>query len=71
MSKIIDLQKARKENKTGKIPAGTLYDMNKQIMQDRNMEIQQVFGKFDGTPGSNNEIQMIVCSEKLKEENGG
>ena len=33
--------------------------------------VQQVFGKFDGTPGSNNEIQMIICSEKLKEEIGG
>lgn len=42
-----------------------------QIMQDRNMEIQQVFGKFDGTPGSNNEIQMIVYSKKLKEEKKG
>ncbi len=38
-----------------------------QIMLDRNMRIQQVFGKFDGTSESNNEIQMIVYSEKCKE----
>ncbi len=37
-----------------------------QIMKDRNMSVRQVFGKFDGTPGSENEIQMIVYSEKAK-----
>lgn len=34
MSKVIDFKKPEK-NKTGSIPVGTLYDMNKQIMQDR------------------------------------
>ena len=34
MSKIINFKKPEK-NKVGSIPAGTLYDMNKQIMQDR------------------------------------
>lgn len=37
-----------------------------QIMKDRNMCVCQVFGKFDGTPGSESEIQMIVYSEKAK-----
>lgn len=36
-----------------------------QIMQDRNMKLQQVYADFDGTPGNDNEIKMIVCSEKL------
>ncbi len=36
------------------------------IMSARNMRIRQVFGKFDGTKGSENEIQMIVYSEKLE-----
>lgn len=36
----------------------------KQIMEHRGMRVCQVFGKFDGTPGSENEIQMIICSEK-------
>ncbi|MBQ4536423.1 MAG: class I SAM-dependent methyltransferase [Lachnospiraceae bacterium] len=36
-----------------------------EILQKRNMRVKQVFGKFDGTPGSENEIQMIVVSEKL------
>ena len=36
-----------------------------QIMNNRNMRVSQVFGKFDGTPGSDNEIQMIVCSERM------
>lgn len=35
-----------------------------QIMAQRNMCVKQVYGKFDGTPGSVNEIQMIVVSEK-------
>ena len=45
-----------------------LYHLNEieQIMKDRNMNVRQVFGKFDGTPGSENEIQMIVYSEKAK-----
>lgn len=44
-----------------------LYHINeiKEIMRKRNMEVRQVFGKFDGTLGNENEIQMIVCSEKL------
>lgn len=44
-----------------------LYHINevKEIMKERNMEVRQIFGKFDGTLGNENEIQMIVCSEKL------
>lgn len=34
MSKVVEFKKPEKNN-TGSIPAGTLYDMNKQIMQDR------------------------------------
>ena len=34
-SKIIELAEARKAAKSGKLSAGTLYDMNKQIMQTR------------------------------------
>ena len=37
----------------------------RQIMKERNMKVKQVFGKFDGTPANENEIQMIVISEKL------
>lgn len=36
------------------------------IMNARNMKIRQVFGKFDGTLGNENEIQMIVYSEKVQ-----
>lgn len=36
----------------------------RQIMKARNMRVKQFFGKFDGTPGSEKEIQMIVYSEK-------
>lgn len=34
------------------------------IMKERDMSVKQVFGNFDGTPGNNNEIQMIVYSKK-------
>lgn len=37
----------------------------REILENRDMRVKQVFGKFDGTPGSENEIQMIVVSEKL------
>ena len=37
-----------------------------QIMESRNMRVRQVFGKFDGTHGNENEIQMIVYSEKMR-----
>lgn len=58
MSKIIDLQKARKENKTGKIPAGTLYDMNKQIMQDRKPLTELELGAIQ--PKVENWFNMII-----------
>jgi len=41
-------------------------DEIKEILKKRNMEVGQVFGKFDGTLGNKNEIQMIVCSERLQ-----
>lgn len=43
-----------------------LYHLNEveQIMKERNMKVHQVYGKFDGTPWNNNEMQMIVCSVK-------
>lgn len=34
------------------------------IMQKRNMSVKQVFGKFDGSVGNDNEIQIIVYSQK-------
>ena len=34
------------------------------IMKERGMTVTQVFGKFDGSPGSCNDIQMIVYSQK-------
>ncbi len=36
----------------------------RQIMEQRNMHVDTVYGKFDGTPGGENEIQMIVVSKK-------
>lgn len=44
-----------------------LYHMQeiKQIMKSYDMCVKQVFSKFDGTPGSDNDIQMIVFSEKI------
>ena len=38
-----------------------------QIMNERNMRVKQVFANFEGAPGTDNDIQMIVYSEKLKE----
>lgn len=35
-----------------------------EILNKRNMQVQNVFGKFDGTLGDVNEIQMIVFSKK-------
>ena len=45
-----------------------LYHMEEieRIMAERDMEVQQSFARFDGTPSSKNDIQMIVLSEKLK-----
>ena len=40
-------------------------DEIKRIMQRRSMNVTQVFAKFDGTPYSENELQMLVCSRKL------
>ena len=37
----------------------------KHIMKNRDMRVCQVFSKFDGTPGNDDEIQMIVFSEKM------
>ena len=39
------------------------------IMEKRNMKVKQVFANFDGAPGSVDEMQMIVCSQKLQLEN--
>lgn len=36
-----------------------------QIMSDRNMKLQQVYGSFEGALGSDNEIKMIICSQKI------
>lgn len=35
------------------------------IMKQNNMSVKQVFSNFDGISGSNNDIQMIVFSEKM------
>ncbi len=35
------------------------------IMEERDMKVKQVFSKFTGEPGDNNEIQMIIYSERL------
>lgn len=34
------------------------------ILAERGMRVIQVYSKFDGTPGSHNDIQMIVFSQK-------
>lgn len=41
-----------------------VYVEDAQQVAQRNMCVKQVYGKFDGTPGNTNEIQMIVVSEK-------
>lgn len=38
-----------------------------QIMDARNMFVKQVFSNFTGDPGNDNEIQMVVYSEKRKQ----
>lgn len=37
-----------------------------QIMAARNLHVKQVFSSFDGTPNTENDIQMVVYSEKYK-----
>ncbi|SFR91323.1 class I SAM-dependent methyltransferase [Anaeromicropila populeti] len=45
-----------------------LYHRNEiyDIMEQRHMQVVQMFGKFDGTPASASEIQMMVYSKKCE-----
>lgn len=47
-----------------------LYHMNEvhKIMQNRGMQVVQMFGTFDGIEASSNELQMMVYSEKKSKE---
>ena len=40
----------------------------KDLLSARGMDVVKIFGKFDGTPASANEIQMMVCSQKSGEK---